>query len=110
MANNNFWPGISVMVLVFGMVLSGCASVQETSGFMDGRKPIQVISEINSDSSKIGTLTSRVYLGIFGETIYPSIADTAKAGDITKIATVEYYKRPGIFNIWTDYTTIVTGE
>jgi hypothetical protein len=34
----------------------------------------------------------------------------AKENGISKIATVEHYSTLGIFGLWTDYTTIVTGE
>jgi hypothetical protein len=110
MANKKIIWGMLGVVLIFGLVLTGCASVPQTSGLMDGNKPVQVISKINGDSSKTGTLSSKVWLGFFGTISFPTIADTAKAGGITKIATVEYYKRPGILGLWTEYITIVTGE
>jgi hypothetical protein len=110
MGNKKMLWGMSGIVLVFGLVLAGCASVPQTSGFMDGNKPIHIISEINTDSSKTGTLSSIVFLNYLGTTSFPTIADTAKSGGITKIATVEYYKRPGILGLWTEYITIVTGE
>jgi hypothetical protein len=92
------------------MTLAGCASAPARSGFMDGNKPLTIVSTVNTDSDKTGKNTSRVWLGIFGNVTYPSISETAEQGGITKIATVEYYKKPGILNLWTDYTTIVTGE
>jgi len=98
--------GMLCLMLAFGAAITGCASVQARAG----KIPIQVISSVNTNSSKVSKLSSSVYLGVFGDTNYPSIADTATAGGITKIATVEYYKRPGVFKIWTEYTTIVTGE
>jgi hypothetical protein len=110
MAKKDFFLGILAIMLVFGLVLSSCASVQATSGFMDGNKPIQIVSTVNGNSSKIGTLSSTVWFRVFGEIGYPTIGDTAKEGGITKIATVEYYVRPGILNLWTEYTTVVTGE
>ena len=102
--------GSAALLLAAVFTLTGCASVPATSGFMDGKKPITIISTVNTDSQKTGILTETVYLGYFGKSSYPSIADTAKQGGITKIATVEYYLRPGILGIWTEYTTIVTGE
>jgi hypothetical protein len=97
-------------ILVIGLALAGCASVPGTSGFMDGYKPIQAISTINASSTKTASLSSKVWLGYFGTISYPTIADTAKSGGITKIATVEYYWQPGILGLWTEYFTIVTGE
>jgi len=95
-------------ILSFVMGLTGCASVPQTHG----ARLVQIISNVNADSVKISKLSDTVYLGFFNPkgTTYPSIADTARAGGITKIATVEYYSRSGILWLWTDYTTIVTGQ
>jgi hypothetical protein len=105
-----FLGGLVVGLLAFGLMVAGCASTPARSGFMDGGKPLQVVSTVNTTSSKTGTLTSTVWLGIFGEVTYPTIAAAAQKGGITKIATVEYYVRPGILNLWAEYTTVVTGE
>jgi len=101
--------GITIALIVIGLSVVGCASAPLTKkGFSN--EPVQVVDTVNTDSSKTGTLTERVYLGFIGTRTYPSIADTAKAGGITRIKTVEYYYQKGVFNIWTDYTTIVTGN
>jgi hypothetical protein len=127
--------GMAAMVLAFGMMMTGCASTPE--GFFTA--PKVTMSNVNGNSVKIGAATAKVWLGIFagsavssedievntgdnqsadtkkqpvlrGSFSYPPIAEAANNGDIKKIATVEYYKKPGILFLWTDYTTIVTGE
>ena len=108
MAKKN-WLGILVMMLVFGMTVVGCASSPLTKGFLSN-EPVQVVSEVNAESTKTGELTNKVWLGVFGSRFFPSIAETAKAGGITKIVTVEYYTKPGILGLWGEYTTIVTGD
>ena len=104
-----------LFILSFAVIMAtGCVSVSKsgsTSIFDDtGIKTVQVIGNGNVSSIKIGKITERVYLGFIGGSVYPSIADTAKAGSITKIATVEYYVKGGFLWLWADYTTIVTGQ
>ena len=99
---------VLILILVLSL-LAGCASSPLTHSAVSN-KPVVFISEINADSSKVGVLSDTVYLGIFGHNTFPSIADTAKKGGITKIATVEYYKQTGPFGVYTIYTTIVTGN
>jgi hypothetical protein len=100
------WAGIAAIAILF----IGCASQPAKSGYQDGHRPLTIVSSLNESSEKTGTLTSRVWLGLFGEVTYPSISETAKQSGITKIATVEYYNKRGILNLWVDYTTVVTGE
>ena len=99
---------VLILILVLSL-LAGCASMPLTENALSN-KPIVFISEINADSSKVGVLSDTVYMGFFGLVTFPSIADTAKAGGITRIATVEYYKKSGPFGVYTIYTTIVTGN
>lgn len=97
-----------LFILSFAVIMmTGCASVPH-----GGVGTIQVIGNGNVQSVKISKLTDTVYFGFInpGGTSFPSIADTAKAGSIIKIATVEYYSRSGFLFLWTDYTTIVTGQ
>jgi hypothetical protein len=47
---------------------------------------------------------------LFGKESYPSVEQVAKENGINKIATVEYYYKPGILNLWINFITIVTGE
>jgi len=99
-------------VLILSLALSlfvGCASKPLTHNAFSN-KPVLFISSLNAESSKVGVLSDTVYFGIFGDTTFPSIADTAKAGRITRIATVEYYKKSGPLGLYTIYTTIVTGD
>ena len=109
MAKRLYLLGMLCLALAFGMTLVGCASTPLTRGFFSN-VPVQVISRISGDSSKASELTNQVWLGIFGTRSFPSIAETAKAGNITIVATVEYYVKPGLFWLWADYTTIVTGK
>jgi hypothetical protein len=98
-----------IMVLLFGIVTVSCAS-RPLTRFPFMGEPVQVISRINADSSKTGELTNQVWLSFLGTRSFPSIAETAKSANITKIATVEYYTALGFLGLYTNYTTIVTGE
>ena len=106
MANKKRFGGILVLLLVFGVILISCASSPASSLFSG---PHPSLSSVNSVSEKEGKASSKVFLGI-GRTTYPTIYEAAKNGGITKIASVEYYRRMIFFNIVTEYTTIVTGE
>jgi len=90
--------GILALMLVFGMVLAGCASQPLTKSLLSN-EPVQVVSEINAESAKVSELTNTVILGTFGKRTFPSIAETARAGGITTVATVEYYVQPGILGL-----------
>ena len=101
---------ILMVMLVLIFPLFGCASKPKTTSLVSN-VPVQVISRVNSDSTKVSSLTNTVYLGIFGQdSSFPSIAETARSGGITQIATVEYYTRPGFLMLYREYTTIVTGK
>jgi hypothetical protein len=88
------------------LLVAGCAAMPASALLGPGN--------FYSDTVKTGTIrgeaTSRVYLSLFGTESYPTVERVAKENGINKIATVEHYARPGIFAIWTDYITIVTGE
>jgi hypothetical protein len=94
--------------VVLGFVLStvGCASTLATS-LLSGPHP--TLSSVNGVSTKTGRASSTVGFG-FGKTTYPPIMEAAQKGAITKIASVEYYKRSLFFSLIVEYTTIVTGE
>ncbi|MDR2480873.1 MAG: TRL-like family protein [Spirochaetaceae bacterium] len=96
-----------VTALLCAAVLAGCASSPASSLF---NGPHPTLSNVNGGSSKTGFASSKVWLSFFGDVSYPTISEAASNGHITKIATVEYYNRPGILFLWTEYTTIVTGE
>ena len=99
-----FWiPLIALTVIL----LAGCASwnfqplIDVTGGY------------INSDVSMVrtGSATSRTILGWwFGEETFPTVDRVASENGITRIATVQHIVRPGVLFLWTDWTTIVTGE
>ena len=108
MAAKKNYLKVLILTLAIGLFI-GCASTPLTTS-MFSNQPVLVISPLNADSSKAGVLSDTVYLGFIGENTFPSIADTAKAGKITKIATVEYYKKTGFLGFYTIYTTIVTGN
>jgi hypothetical protein len=108
--NRVFTAGMLAIVLALGSVVMGCASTPAKSGFADGKRPLTIVSTVNESSAKTASLTTKVWLGLFGTTTFPSIADVAKEGGIQEIATVEYYVRPGILYLWKEYTTIVTGD
>ena len=98
---------------MLGLLFVGCASVPgggAMAGLLGGGQPPVVMSEVNGASSKVGTAESKVVLGLFGDTSFPTIKTAADNAGITKIATVEYYSRPGILGFTTTYYTIVTGE
>jgi hypothetical protein len=98
---------IAVMaLLVICLLVAGCASVPASGLFGPGN----FYSDVVKVGIKRGVATSRVWLGLFGEESYPTAERVATENGITKIATVEHYQKLGIFAIWTDYTTIVTGE
>jgi len=47
---------------------------------------------------------------MFGTGTYPLAEKIALENGINRIATVERYYKVGVFGLWTDYTTVVTGE
>jgi hypothetical protein len=104
MAKKKMFVGILALVLLFG--LASCAASPAMSLFSG---PHPSFSNVNGISAKTGTASSTVFLGM-GSTTYPTLSDAAKNGGITKIATVEYYKKVIFPNIAVQYTTIVTGE
>jgi hypothetical protein len=95
-----------VAVAAVCLLVAGCASTP-ASAFLG---PGNYYSDTVAVGEKRGEATSRVFLGAFGTESYPSVERVAKENGITKIATVEHYAKRGILCIWTDYTTIVTGQ
>ena len=92
---------ISAIILA-AFVFMGCASVSTSNVnyFSDGPVTMQKRAEA----------TNTVWLGMFGERNYPVPTEVALENGITKIATVERYRKLGVLGFWTEYTTIVTGE
>jgi uncharacterized lipoprotein YajG len=54
--------------------------------------------------------TNTVWLGMFGTGTYPLAEQIAQDNGMTRIASVERYFRVGVFGLWIDYTTVITGE
>ncbi|MDR0450359.1 MAG: TRL-like family protein [Treponema sp.] len=98
-----FVLGILAVTLVLGVFFSGCASLTS---------PVMLqFSTVNDSVEKTGTATSKLWFGIFGGDVnFPTIETAAKNGGITRITAVQYYVRPGILGLWTDFYTIVNGE
>ena len=59
---------------------------------------------------KRGEAKNTVWFGLFGEENYPSAERVAHENGITRLATVERYWKLGVFGLWIEYKTIVTGE
>jgi hypothetical protein len=95
---------IALVAIVCLMAVS-CATVT-----LPGTHSPAQLSQVNANASKVGTATGKVWLGIFGDAIFPSAIKAAQNGGITKIAAVETSVKPGIFMLWIDYTTTVAGE
>ena len=89
----------AVLLAVF--VISGCASMMVGAGqAFVSNAAVEVCAEE----------TNTVWFGIFGEKSYPSAAKVAADNGISKIASVERYIKIGVFGLWADYTTVVSGE
>jgi hypothetical protein len=95
-----------VILAALCLLVAGCASVPASALLGPGN----YFSDSVTPGVKRGEATGRVYLGYFGTESYPPVERVAKDNGISKIATVEHYAQLGILGIWTDYTTIVTGE
>ena len=104
MTKKKLLAGILALTLV--LVLASCASSPAMSLFSG---PHPSFSNVNGVSAKTGTASSTVILGL-GSTTYPTLSEAARNGGITKIATVEYYKKVIFPSIVIQFTTIVTGE
>ena len=90
---------LAVILAVF--VFAGCASITQRWNFASTGTVV---------IDKRGEETSTVWLGFFGKENYPSAEKVAQDNGITRIATIERYYKIGVFGLWVDYTTIVTGE
>jgi hypothetical protein len=98
--------GIITIVAIIGLSVTSCASYNWA--------PFTNVQGDYFNSSvsisKKAQATNKIWLGIFGTESFPSAAKVAQDNNIKKIASVEYNVRPGIFCIWMDFTTIVSGE
>ncbi|MCL2879110.1 MAG: hypothetical protein FWF29_02585 [Treponema sp.] len=89
---------LAVVAAVF--MISGCASIYSAS----------TTSISGAQIDKIGQATNIVWFGLFGTYNYPPAAQVAKDNGIKKIAFVDRYYKVGVFALWIEYTTVVTGE
>ncbi|MDR1444950.1 MAG: TRL-like family protein [Treponema sp.] len=105
MANKKLFFVVAA-VLAIGLLAAGCASVPASALLGPGN----YYSDTVTVAEKRGEKTSRVWLSLFGTESYPAVERVAKDNGIKKLATVEHYAKLGIFGLWTDYTTVVTGE
>jgi hypothetical protein len=94
------------LVIITALILSlsvfaGCASMSiSNTHFFSNEVSIQ----------KRGEATNTVWFGVFGNEGYPPAEKVARDNSITRIASVERYFKIGVFALWIEYTTIVTGE
>ena len=88
---------ILASALIAGLILTSCSITM----------PVTATS--NSVGSKVGEATATIYLGVLYFDADASIQTAAKNGGISKISTVDI-KQFNVLNIYTTYTTIVTGE
>jgi hypothetical protein len=100
MKNKKFGLGILALMLVFGIMLSGCSINLGHSNFY---------SDTVKVGEKRGQASNTSLFGVIGDG-YPKVEKVAKKNDITKIGTVEHYFEIGFLGLWVTYTTIVTGE
>ena len=99
-------------MLMLIAVMAGCAGFPGVGIFSEPGYNT-VLSGVNANSTKTAELSGSTF-NIFGYHIglqtFPTLAETARHGNITKIASVQFYKKPLFFGLFTRYTTIVTGE
>ena len=95
---------ITILVIIMAVfVISGCASrAAAISGGI-------VSTAADARMELRGEETATVWFGAFGTFNYPPFEKVARDNGITKIATVERYYKVGVFGLWVEYTTIVTG-
>jgi len=98
--------GIIAVIAMIGLSMASCASRNYAP--LINLNGDYVNSTVNV--TKTGSATSKIWLGFIGTESFPSVAKVAQDNGIKKIATVEYNIRPGILGLWTEYTTIVSGE
>ena len=93
---------IALAVVLTIFVFVGCASVTVTTANASWFSVGTV--------AKRGEATNTVWLGMFGSGTYPLAEQVAFDNGIKKIASVERSWKLGVFALWIDYTTVVTGE
>jgi len=96
------------LVALLGFVVSGCAVMPYAPGFGYSSYQGPIVSTGKATGTKVGTATCVNYVGVYmaGDC---SIEAAAKAGEITKVNTVDFdFINYGPFYMKT--TTTVTGE
>ena len=93
-------PAVALTVFIF----AGCASVLNGSGNYTWYSTGTVMINLRAEE------TNTVWLGMFGKGTYPLAEKVALDNGINRIASVERYVKVGVFGLWADYTTVVTGE
>jgi hypothetical protein len=100
---------IGMLCLIMGLALLGCAATPVTRNFLT-QQPGLYLSEVNAESTRVSELSNTAILGIFfAPRTFPSVAETAQAGNITRIVSVEHFTRIGILGLTVTYYTVVTG-
>ena len=89
---------VALTVLVF----ASCASITYS--------PNTFYTSGTVSLAKRAEATNTIWLGFFGEGTYPLAEEVAKGNGINRLASVEHYYKVGLFALWIDYTTVVTGE
>ena len=98
-----------LLVIIALVIMVGCAAGPTASAFLGG--PQVEISGVNANSTREAQLSNTVLFGVlFADKTFPTVAETVRSGNITKIATVQFYTQKEMFGLMTKYTTIVTGE
>jgi len=93
---------IVLAVVLTVLVISSCATQSNgTQGF---------VSTGTVTMAKRAEASNTVWFGAFGGNDYPPYDLVAKENGITRIATVERFRKLGVFGLWTIYTTVITGE
>ena len=93
-----------IIVLVIALavfIFAGCAStVPYTTWYSTGT----VVMNLRAEE------TNTVWFGAFGKQQFPLAEKVALENGINRLASVEHYYKLGVFGLWTEYTTVVTGE
>jgi len=94
---------IVLAVVLTVLVISSCATQSQwgAGGF---------VSTGTVAMAKRAEASNTVWFGTFGGNDYPPYDVVAKENGINRIATVERFRKLGVFGLWTVYTTVVTGE
>jgi hypothetical protein len=93
---------IALAIVLTVFMFTGCASVTVANSNLAWYSTTSI--DVRAEK------TNTVWLGMFGKQTYPLAEEVALANGIKKIASVEHYWKAGVFGLWVEYTTVVTGE